>query len=397
MAELLITADRVLTGPNGEYVADGAILVQGTTITAVGPREQIEPLAPQGLPITAFPGGTVLPGLIDSHTHLIFDASDDPVAAVQNNDDEALLEGMTERAQQLVSTGVTTIRDLGDRNGLAIRLRDSIETGTVPGPRILSSATPLTSPGGHCFFFGGEVEGEEAIRAMVRRNARAGADVIKVMATGGGMTKGGPTIWENQFSQDELRAAVDEAHRAGLPVAVHAHGTDGIEAAIAAGVDTIEHCTWMTKGGGFDLREDLVDAIKANGIHVCTATSPNWRAFAERVGPERAEHLFSSMRWMAQLEVPMIAGTDAGATRAVFDKLVNSLEFYEYLGIPNKKIIDMATADAAQALGISTDTGRLTAGHRADVLVVDGNPLEDLGALRNVRLVLAQGREVSGR
>lgn len=222
----------------------------------------------------------------------------------------------------------------------------------------------------------------------------AGADVIKVMATGGGLTKGGPAIWQSQFTADELRIVVEEAGSAGLPVAVHAHGTEGIDAAVAAGVSTIEHCTWMAEGGGFDLREDVAAEIKAAGIHVCTATSPNWRGFAERVGHERAEELFTSMRWMAQLDMPLIAGTDAGVTRAVFDKFVNSLEFYEYLGISLDKIIDMATANAANALGIGSDTGRLAEGYHADLLAVDGNPLAELDALRRVRRVYAAGHLV---
>ncbi|MGW2812625.1 amidohydrolase family protein [Streptomyces sp. NPDC001415] len=392
MSDVLITAARVLTGPGGQHVEDGAVLVRAGTITAVGPRSAVEAVAPDGVARQDFGDATVLPGLIDCHTHLAFDASSDPVTALQDTDDEALLNGMAERARQLLGTGVTTVRDLGDRNGLALRLRDTIAEGAVPGPRILSAATPVTSPGGHCWFFGGEVEGADAIRALVRRNVEAGADVIKVMATGGGLTRGGPAIWQNQFSQDELRLVVEEARRAGLPVAVHAHGTAGIEAAVAAGVSTIEHCTWMAEDGGFDLREELVDKIKAAGIHVCTATSPNWRAFADRVGHERAEQLFTSMRWMAKLGVPMVAGTDAGVTRAVFDKFVNSLEFYQYLGIPLAKIIDMATVDAARALGIGSETGRLAEGYRADVLVVDGNPLDDLDALRRVSLVMAGGR-----
>ncbi|MGP3999571.1 amidohydrolase family protein [Streptomyces sp. 8N706] len=396
MAEILIKAGRVITGPDGQCLEDGAVLVRGGRIAAVGPRTAVDRFADAGPATLSFPDATLLPGLIDCHTHLIFDASEDPVASVRSGTDDALLDGMAVRARQLLGTGVTTVRDLGDRNGLSVRLRDAVAQGELPGPRILSAMTPLTSPGGHCWFFGGEVEGENAVRDLVRRNARAGADVIKVMATGGGLTKGGPAIWDSQFGADELRIVVEEAGRSGLPVAVHAHGTAGIEAAVDAGVRTIEHCTWMAADGGFDLREDLAERIKADGIQVCTATSPNWRAFARRVGEERAEELFSSMRWMAELEVPMIAGTDAGVTRAAFDGFVNSLEFYTYLGIPHAKIIDMATTDAARALGIASETGRIAEGYRADVLVVDGNPLEDLHALRAVRHVLAGGRPFPG-
>ncbi|MFI9200566.1 amidohydrolase family protein [Streptomyces sp. NPDC053048] len=391
MTDLLITAGRVLTGPGGEGTTDGAVLVQGRDIVAAGPREEVEALAPRDVPRMSLPGATVLPGLIDCHVHLAFDAGDDPVGSVKESDAPGLLLGMARRARQLLDSGVTTVRDLGDRDGLAFRLRDAIAEGALPGPRVLAAGAPLTAPGGHCWFLGGEVEGEDALREAVRRNAAAGADVIKVMATGGGLTPGGPATWESQFTPAELRAVVDEARRLGLPVAAHAHGTEGIAAAVAAGVDTIEHCTWMAEGG-FDAREDLVAEIAAKGIHVCPAASPNWRVFAERFGYERADAVFSRVRWMAEQGVHLIAGTDAGVPRAVFDNFTGSLDFYRHLGFGTDRIIDMATVDAARALGIAEETGRLAAGYRADVLVVDGDPLEDLDALRDVRLVLAAGR-----
>ncbi|MEU6174515.1 amidohydrolase family protein [Streptantibioticus parmotrematis] len=393
MGELLVAADRVVTGRDGECVTDGAVLVRDGLIAAVGPRAEVERAAPDA-PVREFPGGTVLPGLIDAHVHLAFDASADPVGALRDADDETVFKGMAERAARAVAAGVTTVRDLGDRNGLALRLRAAIDSGRLPGPRVVSAGTPLTSPGGHCWFLGGEAEGPEALRALVRRNADAGAEVIKVMATGGGLTKGGPATWQAQFTADDLRVVVEEADRAGLPVAVHAHGTDGIEAAVAAGVATIEHCTWMGPDGGFDRREELLERIKAAGIHVCTAASPNWRAFAAHVGPERAAELFSSVRWMAHSGVRLIAGTDAGVPRAEFDKLADSLAFYAHLGVPAPRLVDMATADAADALRVDDVTGRLAAGHRADVLAVDGDPLTDVAALGRVRLVLARGREI---
>ncbi len=397
MTEMLITAGRVITGPDGESVPDGAVLVRDGGIVAAGPRKDVEPLASEAVSTRSYPDGTVLPGLIDSHAHLVFDASADPVTALRERTDEELLTEMAERARQLLRGGVTTVRDLGDRNGLAIRLREAITAGQVQGPRILSAATPLTQPGGHCHFLGGEVEGEAAIREMVRRNADAGADVIKVMASGGGLTKGGPAVWQPQFTEAELRVVVEEARGLGLPVAVHAHGTESIAAAVAAGVHTIEHCTWMSEGGKFDMRQELVDQINSRGIYVCTATSPNWRALAERVGRDRAEAMFASMRWMAGQGVRFIAGTDAGIPRATFDSFVNTLEFFEYLGLSPAQIIDSATTNAAQALGVASTTGRLAEGFRADLLVVGGNPLERLAALRDVRLVLCGGQLVDRR
>ncbi|WP_269859392.1 amidohydrolase family protein [Streptomyces sp. RPT161] len=214
----MINARRVLTGTAGEVFEDGAVLVDGAAIVAVGPRSDVEAQAPLGGQRLAFPESTVLPGLVDAHVHLDCDGRPDPVAALQGRDNDALLQDMATRAEQLLSIGVTTVRDLGDRDHLVLRLSEAIAAGTVAGPRLMSAATPVTPPGGHCWFLGGEVNGVEEIRRLVQHNAAARAKVIKVMETGGGLTKSGAKSWESQFTPDELAALVDEAHRAGLPV-----------------------------------------------------------------------------------------------------------------------------------------------------------------------------------
>ena len=389
--DALVSAGRMVTGRRGRQITDGAVLVQGGAITAAGPRAEVEARTPRDVPRFAYPDGTLLPGLIDCHVHLALDAGPDPVSSLHGTDDATLRLGMADRALQLLGTGITTVRDLGDRNGLAVRLRDDIAQGRLPGPRILAAGTPVTAPGGHCWFLGGEADGADAIREMVRRNAELGVDVIKVMATGGGITKDGPPVWAAQFTAAELGIVVEEARRAGLPVAAHAHGTEGISAAVAAGVATIEHCTWLARDG-FDVREELVAGMVAKGIRVCPAASPDWRGFARRFGARRAEEMFGRLRWMREQGVRLIAGTDAGVSRAVFDDFVSSLEFFEHIGCTPAEIIDLATSEAAQALGIGHDTGLLRPGYRADLLVVEGNPLDSLQALRNVRLVLGGGR-----
>jgi imidazolonepropionase-like amidohydrolase len=389
--ELLLSAGQVLTGPAGARIADGAVLTRDDEIVAVGPAAEVRAQAEPDTRELAFPGGTVLPGLIDCHVHLAFDASLKPVEALQESDEFSLLLGMTGRAQQLLDCGVTTTRDLGDRDGLAVHLRDAIASGALAGPRILSATAPLTVRGGHCWFMGGEVDDEDEIRTMVRRNARNGADLIKVMATGGGMTKGGPLIWEPQFSAAELKIVVDEASEAGLRVAVHAHGVEGIANAVAAGVHTIEHCSWATKDG-FDLRTELAEEIAEKGIFVCIGASPNWRMLPKAFGEERAAKLFDQARWMAEHGIRLIAGTDAGVPRATFDRFPSSLEFYAHIGLSPARVIETATTEAADALGIASSTGQLTPGRKADVLVVDGDPLADIAALHNTEFVVAAGK-----
>lgn len=385
---MLITADRVLQDAH-TCLEDGAVLIEDDTIVAVGPREEVSRQAAPDAERFSF-SGTAMPGLIDSHVHLIFDGSPDPVAALSATDDE-LLDQMRQHADQLLHTGVTTARDLGDRNGLAFRVGQETEAGSRPGPRILAAGTPATPPGGHCHFLGGEVSGEAAVRELVRRNIAEGAAVIKVMTSGGGLTKDGPRSWQSQFSRQELQALVDEAHSAGLPVAAHAHGTDAITEAVDAGVDTLEHCTWMTEDG-FDLRRDVLQRIIDQKIAVSMTVSPHWRMLPKVFGEERAALMFDQVQQMADAGANLIVGTDAGVQRTGFNGLSGALTFYAYLGLPNHTILDMATRRNAEALGLGQVTGRLAPGLRADLILVGGDPAQDLEALQRVHAVIAAGK-----
>lgn len=387
--QLVVSAAQVLTGPAGARIADGAVLVDGTGIVAVGSASEVRTRAEPGTSEAAYPGGTILPGLINCHVHLAFAPGPDLVATVRAADDSQLLLAMAGRAQQLLNCGVTTARDLGDRGGLALRVRDAIAHGALAGPRILAATAPLTPPGGHCWFLGGEVEGESQIRARVRSSAEAGADVIKVMVSGGSLTPGGAAMWESQFGVAEVGAVVDEARRLGLRVAAHAHGTDSIRTAVAAGVDTIEHCTWLTGPGQFEPCEETAAQLAAAGVAVCPANSGDWQRLAGAIGEDRARQLVGRIRWMADRGVRLVAGTDAGLTP--FDDFPASLLRYQEWGFSAAEIIEIATAGAASALGLA-ETGRVAAGLSADLLVVHGDPLADLRALQRPELVLARGR-----
>ncbi|MEU6482641.1 amidohydrolase family protein [Streptomyces sp. NPDC046887] len=393
MNRLLITADRVITGPAHRAIPQGAVLLDADRIAAVGPAAELDASVPAEVPRLRCPGATVLPGLIDCHVHLAFDAGPDPVRAVTEAAAPDLAAAMAERATRLLAAGITTVRDLGDRDALTIPLRDSLASGTVAGPRILAATAPLTSHGGHCHFLGGEVVSDDDIRGRIARNAAAGADLIKVMASGGALTPGGPRMWEPQFSPHQLRLIVRESARHGLPVAAHVHGTETIAQCVDAGVRTLEHCSWRTAEGVVHDPE-TTRRIVAEDVAVCRCVSGDWQLFLKQMGPERAQAMIDVIGEMRQAGVRFIAGTDAGVPGAHFGDYVGMLEFFASLGFSHPEILDMATTTPAHALGL-TDTGSLTPGLRADLLIVDGNPLTTLDALRHPRHVFTAGRPVN--
>jgi imidazolonepropionase-like amidohydrolase len=389
MSSLAIFAGRVLIGPASEALEGGAILVDHGVVRAVGTHQQIDALADGQTIRYTYPDATVLPGLIDAHVHLSFDSSADPLKAVAEADPGKLLLGMAGRAQQLLNIGVTTARDLGDRSALSVVLRSAIARGELAGPTILAATTPLTSPGGHCGFLGGEVSTDTEISELIAHNAAAGADLIKVMASGGALTPSGPPLWAAQFDAEQLRYIVGRAAEHGLAVAAHAHGTQTIADCVSAGVQTIEHCSWRTeKNLVYD--EDIARTIADRGIAVCRCVSGNWRLFLTQLGAN-ASALVDSIQRMRHAGVRFIAGTDAGVPGALFDDYVGMLEFFQEIGFTNIEILNMATTHAAEALGLRA-VGALSPGSHADVLVVDGDPLTDLNALRKICLVLARGK-----
>lgn len=390
--ETVITARQVLPEPSAP-IRDGAVLVRGESVVAVGARAEVLAQASPEAVHHDFGDATVLPGLFNCHVHLAFDSGKDPVGALAETSGDDLIAGGVERARQLLRSGVTTVRDLGDRDGLAFAVRS--RTGETL-PRILAAGAPITVPGGHCHFFGGETTGDDEIRALVDANAAAGADVIKVMASGGQMTPGGANMWESQFDARQLGVIVEHAARHGLPVAAHAHGADAIEASVEAGVGTIEHCTWMVAPQQTDLREHVAKKMAERGIAACSTSSANWRMMRDRMGPEIAQRVYGRLTWMDGLGVTLIAGTDAGLPGSGFDNPVGGLELYEWLGFPRTRILEIATTDSARVLGLGEVTGKLAPGYSADLLVVDGDPLTTLSALHDVRLVLAHGAQFAG-
>lgn len=375
---LTIRARRLFDGH--EMRTDRVVSVHDGRITAVGDD------GPADLDLG---DATLLPGLIDCHVHLAFDAGLDPVGRL---DQPGLADRMREAARAHLAAGVTTVRDLGDRDYLALGLG----LGPTEGPEILASGPPITTVKGHCWWLGGEAEGEKAVRAAVRERAARGAHVVKMMVTGGQMTEGSQPHLV-QYTRDELKAAADEAHACGLPIAGHAHATQGIADALAAGFDTIEHCAFWTEESNEPDPEIL--AGLAGSAVIVSLTAGMVPVPGVLPPPEmlaRLPKLATVLQALYTAGVAFVIGSDAGiAPIKPHGVLPHGAQMLVDLGFAPIDVLRSITSTAALACRVPARKGRIAPGYDADLLVVDGDPLADIGALRRPLAVYRLGQAIA--
>ena len=405
-------ADRRLAVRAGRAF-DGQSAIPGGALVlcADGRIVGVEPgpvAAPDGWPVAEYPDGTVLPGMIDCHVHLCGDSRGGALDRLVGYSDEDLDRVIEAALRAQLAAGVTAVRDLGDRRWAVLSWRDRVTAGTVgfPSPAIVASGPPITTPGGHCWFMGGET-GETsnpgALRSAIRERADRGVDIVKVMASGGVMTPG-TDVLACQYTLEQLRTLVEEAHACGLPVTAHAHGLAAVVQAAQAGVDGIEHCSCLTERG-IQHPADLLARLTANRTIVCPTLgivpgiplSPAVLALQERTGSSLAARQAMTGQ-LYQAGVRLVSGVDAGISDgkphgilalAVADLVAGN--------IPAAGAIASATSLAADACGLGGRKGQLHPGYDADLLVVHGDPLADIGALTAVQAVYLGGRPVSER
>ena len=388
---LAIRADRLFDGVDFlDGVGRPVVLIENGRIVAV--QSGGEP--PAGAEIVDLGAATLLPGLVDSHVHLVFDATTESVAHLAAADDDEVLAMMRAGARLALSAGVTTVRDLGDRGYLSLKLRDELAGDPAAGPQILAAGPPITTGKGHCWFLGGATaDGADAVRAAVREHADRGVDVIKLMATGGELTPGTVSHLP-QFTADELRAAVDEAHRHDLPVTAHAHGAAGIANAVAAGVDMIEHATFMTADGA-EPDPAIIEAIAVAGIPIGVTIAQKPKPGV--APPPRIAQLLPLLaavfRDIRAAGIPLVCSSDAGIGPL---KPLDALPYgptmmAKLLGHPPIPALRSVTSLAAQACRLGDRKGRIAPGYDADLLAVAGDPLTDLSALTAVTAVFRAG------
>lgn len=349
---------------------------------------------PEGYQLVDLGEAMLLPGLVDAHIHLVFNASTDPVGHLADVDDDVLLAEARVAARRALAAGVTCVRDLGDRSYLGVRLREEFAADPAAGPDVVPAGPPITVLNGHCWFLGGAVSGMDGVREAVRERTTRGASVIKVMVTGGRMTAG-TAMDECQFTAAELRAAVDEAHRQGLPITGHAHGRDGIAAAVRAGFDGVEHASFFT---GTQVQPDpaVIAALATSGTVVSGGLPGGVPGVP--VPPVMAAlrpQGVGLLRLMLAAGVRFVVGPDGGiAPHRPHDVLPYAIADLSAV-MSTAQALSAATHGAAAACGLGERKGRLARGYDADILAVAGDPLADITALRRPVAVFHRGARVA--
>ena len=383
----VVLTGRVFTGVAGETIEDGYVRFENNLITAVGPRSEI---ADKSAMVIDVSGKTILPGLFNNHAHLAWDGAND--LATQALDDEPEISAFKCAANMLRSlqAGVTTVRDLGmNRSGFFAK--QAIVQGVFKGPKILICGEAIVQTGGHTYWCCREASGADDMRRAVREQVRGGADLIKIMGCHDTL----------EFTDDELDAVIDETHRNGLKITAHATYDECIHRMVKHGVDVIEH--------GGTASDDTVRLLVERGTFIVTTLSPLilqaeqghlWDMPAWKVEERRqavAEpHRYDGLVACAKAGVPIVFGTDAGSPVVPHDAIAPELRFMVDTGIcpDNEDALVSITSRSALMNGLADDRGTLREGLAADVIVVDGNPLEDLQAIDKVEMVFLDGARI---
>jgi imidazolonepropionase-like amidohydrolase len=386
-----LTNIRILTCNGEEVIEVGEVLFNEDVIIDVGKQVSMED---PKIKIIDGSGMTVLPGLIDSHVHLGMDASPDPFASMKDEGPVEIALKAVQQGHEFLKAGITSVRNLGTRDNVDISYRDSVEAGQIEGPRVFAAGRPIVMTGGHGHVMAIEADGCDEARKAARTQLKAGADLLKVMATGGVLTKGNEP-GATQFTEEEMRCICQEAANVSKTTAAHTIGTEGIKNAIRAGVTTIEHA--------YLLDEEAVDLMLQKGTFlVPTLLAPRLILDKDGAVPKymigKVKKIIDdhkvSFQMAYQNGVPIAAGTDAGTPFNVPGLLVDELQLMVEYGMKPHEALYSATLGAAKAVRMEGEIGSIDIGKAADLIIVNGNPIEDIEQLRHPVYVFSRGRLV---
>ena len=383
-----LTNAKIWDGVSDTYSDCDAIQIEDGKIVRLGASDEAsgETRDCQGM--------ALIPGLIDAHVHMCLDPDiKDPLAQDKFSDDE-IRNKIAQRAREMLLAGITSARDLGGGNWLELDVRDQINRGELVATRLVCAGQPVTSPEGHCHFWGGEAEDIDTALDVIERQITHKVDLIKIMATGGSLTPGS-TPANPQFDENQMVTMVNLAKSRGYTVAAHCHGTSGIKNSAVAGVTTIEHCSWVgEQGWARDYDPTVVDTIVKNGVRVSPTINAGWGRYK---GTSSFENLIKgNYDQMKAAGVKLIASTDAGIPGVHHKDLPVALPIFAYFAsLSPVEALRSATSDCADAIGLGAEVGQLSSGFAADIVGYVGDPLVDLEVLAKPALIMSRGQVVS--
>lgn len=376
-AATYIRVGTLIDGTGADPVSDVVLAVDGERIVSV------EPWTETATVDLDYGDAFVIPGMIDCHDHLDLDVGDEEAQSREPSSFRSMRA--VANARTVLEAGITTLRYLGALSGVDVELRRAIDAGEIPGPRLHIAGHPIMRTGGHAHFIGREADGVDDVRKAVREQLKAGADVIKIMASGGMSTEGSSPVVQ-EFTDDEIEAAIDEAHRAGRPIAAHAHGGPGVTVALEKGIDTIEHGVLLTREQVELLAQSDAILVSTEAVARAVADMPgmpaHYKAKIERTIASSSQML----RWAFEAGVTVAVGCDTVHARmdVEMEALVNA-------GWTPVEAIRSLTLHGAKVIGREADLGSVEAGKIADLVVLTQDPLADPAALRSVTRVMKAG------
>lgn len=397
--DMVIKGATILDVTNGDMVKNHVIIVKDGRIEAVSPVQSAD--IPKGTEVIDLQGHTLLPGLIDMHVHLTSGGGYHGYESLKLTDERRAILGVV-HAKQTLMAGFTTVRNVGASSFGDVALRDAIDDGDIPGPRMLVSGPPIGITGGHCsdnnllpaeYEISGEgvADGPWAARRAVRRNIKYGADLIKTCSTGGVLSKG-TKVGAPQYTVEELTALIDEAHSRGLKVASHAHGAEGIINALVAGADTIEHASFIDDEGiRLAIENKAALSMDIYVTEYILGEGASAGILEESLEKERRTGTTQRANFRKAVEAgaTIVYGTDAGVYP--HGQNAKQLSRMTKFGMTQLQALQSATVTAAEVLGLGYDIGKIEVGYAADLIAVKGDPIKDITLLESPSIVIKSG------
>jgi len=391
----IILRDAQIIDGCGDARARGFVVIEKNRIVEVGKGPG--PSKNSGHEAIDLDGRCLLPGMIDCHVHLCIDGSADPMQSLQKDSATMITLKAARNAHRSLLAGVTTVRDLGSMNGISGSLRDAINLGVVTGPRVVTTNQAVCITGGQGWQFSRQADGADDVRRAVREQIRAGADAIKMMATGGVITQG-VEPGSPQFTLEELKAGAEEAHKAGRKIAAHAQGNEGIKDSLRAGFDTIEHGIFLDDEAialFLEKRATLVPTLSAPFNIMEKGEKCGIPSFIiEKTRKVKDAHV-ESIKKAHKAGITIASGADSGTPFNNHGENLKELELLVGIGLSPMEAIVSATRVAAETLGLGGQLGTLQPGNLADLIVVEGDPLKDIAVFQRkdkIVLVMKDGQ-----